>query len=286
MTVSGINTHNAPSLLKVSAVAGTFTTGYCAIGESGTGRLLIHSGGQVDCRTIRIGGQTGGSGYVSVDGANGGSALFTEGGLCIGGDLLTLCDGVETGSHGTLELKNSASVSAGRGTLIGPGGRVTGSGDLSVGVLGLNIENGGSVDPGVTILGVPRAPTALQAIQPGALNIGGNVSISPTAVITLDVIGDTLSLYDRLIITGTANLGGQLVLNFGNGFAPQQGDSFAFMQAGAFSGTFQTTTIAGLEPGFTYTLSATGGTFNLVALNDGVPTTQPTYQLFLPLVRR
>lgn len=286
MTVSGINTHNAPALLKVSAVAGTFTTGYCAIGENGTGRLLIHSGGQVDCRSIRIGGQTGGTGYVSVDGANGGSWLYTEGGLCVGGDLFTLCGGVETGSHGTLELKNSATVSAGRGTLVGPGGRIIGSGDLAVGVLGLEIT-GGYVDPGVTRLLPQRlAAPSIQTIQPGVLNIGGNVAISPTSVITLDVIGKTPSLYDRLIITGTANLGGQLVLNFGNGFAPQQGDSFAFMQAGAFAGSFQTTTIAGLAPGFTYTLSATGGAFNLVALNDGVPTTSATRYVYLPLIRR
>lgn len=286
MTVAGVNAHTVPALLRVTAVAGTFTTGHCAIGESGTARLYIHSGGQVDCRTIRIGGQTGGAGYVSVDGANGGSTLYTEGGLCIGGDLLGLCGGVETGSRGTLELRNNASVSVGRGTLVGPGGRVIGSGDLSVGLLGFNVEDGGSIDPGVTILGAQRAPTALQAIQPGVLNIGGHVAISPTAVITLDVIGNTSSLYDRLIITGTANLGGKLVLNFSNGFAPQQGDSFAFMQAGAFAGSFQTTTIAGLAPGFTYTLSATGGTFNLVALNDGVPTTTSTRYVYLPLIRR
>ena len=105
------------------------------------------------------------------------------------------------------------------------------------------------------------------------MNISGNVSISPTAVITLDVIGKTPSLYDRLIITGTAKFGGKLVLNFGNGLAPKQGESDNVMQAGAFASAFQTTTIAGLAPGFTYTLSAMGGAFNLVALNDGVPTT-------------
>jgi hypothetical protein len=58
------------------------------------------------------------------------------------------------------------------------------------------------------------------------------------------------------------------------------------MQAGVFAGSFQTTTIAGLAPGFTYTLSATGGTFNLVALNDGVPTTSALSRVYLPLIRR
>ena len=290
MTVAGINAHTAPALLKVSAVAGTFTTGHCAIGESGTGRLLIHSGGQVQCQAIRIGGQPGSTGYVSVDGANGGSTLYTEGGLCIGGDLVELCGAADSGLQGTLELRNSGNAVSERGTLVGPGGRVTGSGDLLVGVLGLDVADGGVIDPGVTVLTSGKAAVfaapALPIIQPGVLNIGGNVSISPTAVITLDVIGNTPSLYDRLIITGTAKLGGKLVLNFGNGFAPKQGESYNFMQAGAFASAFQTTTIAGLAPGFTYTLSATGGALNLVALNDGVPTTQASRRVYLPLIRR
>ncbi len=76
------------------------------------------------------------------------------------------------------------------------------------------------------------------------------------------------------------------MLNFGNGFAPKQGDSFQFMQAGAFASSFQTTTIAGLAPGFSYTLSSTGGALNLVALNDGVPTTPALNRVYLPLVMR
>ena len=41
-----------------------------------------------------------------------------------------------------------------------------------------------------------------------------------------------------------------------------------------------------LAPGFTYTLSATGGALNLVALNDGVPTTQAARRVYLPLITR
>jgi len=286
MTVAGRNSHNKPALLQVTRPLNNFSTGVCSIGEGGTGLLLIHSGGQVECGSvIRIGGQPGSSGFVQVNGANGGSTLTTEGALCIAGDMVGLCGAAESGSQGTLELKNSASVSAGVGTIVGPGGKIIGNGDIAVGTLGLVVQPGGSIDPGVTILGAQRltAPSS-QTIQPGALNIGGNVAFSPTAVITLDVIGQTPSLYDRLIVTGTANLGGQLVLNFGNGFAPKQGDSFSFMQAGVFAGSFQTTTIAGLEPGFTYTLSATGGAFNLAALNDGVPTTSALSKVYLPIV--
>ena len=296
MTVAGVNLHNAPALLKVSAVAGTFNTGYCAIGESGTGRLLVHSGGQVECRTVRIGGQPGGSGFVMLDGANGGSTLTTEGGLCIGGDLLGLCDGVETGPQGTLELRNSASVSAGRGTLIGPGGKITGSGDLAVGVLGMNVEPGGMIDPGVNVLApaspisasldpAARGPAEAAVIQTGVLQITGTMTLTNAAQVKFDILGP--QNYDHLQVSGALQLnGGTLVLAFGNGYAPKQGDAFQFLQAGSTAGNFSAVQITGLQPGFQYNLDFSGGQLQLTALNDGVPNSSPSYRLSLPLVAK
>jgi hypothetical protein len=270
-----------------------FRTGICSIGESGTGRLLIHSGGQVECGTIRIGGQPGGIGFVTVNGANGGSTLTTEGGLCIGGDLLGLCDATESGQQGTLELKNSASVSAGRGTLIGPGGKITGSGDIAVGVLGMNIEPGGMVDPGTTVLGAANAlpfaavsASATATIETGALTISGSVTISPTAEVKLDIL--SLTNHDQLVVNGNVALaGGTLTLAFGNGYAPKQGDIFTLFTADNVSGDFSNIAITGLAPGFEYKLDIINGEAVLEALKDGIPMTEASgSQLYLPLVVR
>jgi len=286
MTVAGVNRHGAPALVQVQRPIGSFESGVCAIGESGAAALTIHSGGKMECGTIRIGGQAGGQGFVTVDGANGGSSLTTEGGLCIGGDVIGLCGGVETGSQGTLELQNNASVSAGRGTLVGPGGKIIGSGDIAVGVMGFNVEPGGVIDPGVTVLTPGRAALASSAaIETGTLSINGDVTLSPTAEVKLDILN--LADHDQLIVNGNLNLvGGALTLAFDNGFAPKKGDTFEFLVGDSFTGAFDGIQITGLAPGFEYDWNISGGALVLEALNDGVSTTTGVYQLFLPLLVR
>jgi T5SS/PEP-CTERM-associated repeat protein len=282
MTVAGINDHGVPARLVVERPENQFDSGICAIGESGTGMLLIHSGGQVDCGTIRIGGQTGGIGFVQVNGANGGSSLTTEGGLCIGGDFLGLCGAAESGSQGTLELKNSASVSAGRGTLVGPGGKIIGSGDLFVGVLGLDVAEGGVVDPGVTVLAPENiSPLAAATIETGTFTITGNVTISPTAEVKLDILG--LADHDQLIINGNLNLaGGTLTLAFGNGYLPQEGATFELLTAASTAGEFDDVEITGLPAGYAFSVALVNG--KLVAEVTEAPAA--TFQIFLPLVVR
>ena len=72
-------------------------------------------------------------------------------------------------------------------------------------------------------------------------------------------------------------------LDFGNGYAPNQGDAFTFLTAtGGVTGTFDSVTISGLMPGFEYELSYVGGQLVLEALNDGVP----LRRVYLPLVAR
>ena len=286
MTVAGINSHDRPARLRVTRLAPLdFSHGICAIGESGAGHLLIHSGGQVECGTIRIGGQPGGDGYVLVDGANGGSTLYTEGGLCIGGDETGLCGGVETGSQGALHLKNSATVSAGRGTLIGPGGKLTGSGDIAVGVLGLYVDPDGVLDPGVNVLTPTlrsRALAPLAGIETGVLQISGTLTLSDSAQVKIDILGP--DHYDQLVVSGAVQFnGGTLTLAFGNAYAPRQGDSFQFLLAGSLAGAFSQVQITGLQPGFQYDLEFSGGQLVLTALNDGVADSSPNYNIYLPL---
>ena len=65
---------------------------------------------------------------------------------------------------------------------------------------------------------------------------------------------------------------GKLTIDFIGGFAPQQGQTFSFIQpAGTISGTFDQVVINGLAPGFQYQLaqSSTRG-LSLVATSNGV----------------
>jgi hypothetical protein len=128
----------------------------------------------------------------------------------------------------------------------------------------------------------------LRLVEAGAptttcLAISGTLTTGPTGRLAIPLIGSSAGQYGSLVITGTANLDGVLALNFSQGFAPQQGDTFTFLTATeGISGTFDSVAISGLVPGFEYELTVVDGQVTLEALNDGVP----LRKVFLPLVVR
>jgi hypothetical protein len=107
------------------------------------------------------------------------------------------------------------------------------------------------------------------------------MTMGPTGRLEIPLIGP--GQYGSLAVTGAANLDGVLALNFSQGYAPQQGDTFTVLTAtGSVNGTFDSVEINGLVPGFEYDLTIVDGQVVLEALNDGVP----LRTIFLPLVRR
>src|SRR3989304_5989884 len=70
-------------------------------------------------------------------------------------------------------------------------------------------------------------------------------------------LGGTLpgSQFDRLVVGGTASLGGTLDIDLVNGFTPSAGQSFQFLTAaGGVSGTFASTLFPTLPGGLTWNL--------------------------------
>jgi hypothetical protein len=264
--------------------------GNCVVGRAGRGTLNVSNGALVRCRQLAVGFNGGSRGEVNIDGIFRGvpavvvveGPLPTDGAVCIGRAALCGANGsnvrgdVNIGADGLLR---SSIVG------IGNGGRLRGSGTVITSI-GVAAFEGGSIAPGVVQINrMQRSGDAPH--QVGTLTIQGNVTISETGVITLHVLGGTADLQDRLVVSGTVNLGGDLALNFGNGYAPQQGDQLALIQANVVNGAPQQVEIAGLAPGFEFTLAAPGGVLTLTALNDGAPTTQPLAQpVFLPFVQR
>ena len=168
---------------------------------------------------------------------------------------------------------------------ITPNGSVTGSGVIIVGLIG--VLNEGTLSPGITILTPPLANALLPPAQTQAslatMNITGTLTISPTGRLEIPVVGNAVGEYGSLNVSGTAVLDGVLALQFSQGYAPQQGDTFTLLVAeGNVTGTFDSVEISGLMPGFEYEISIVDGQVVLEALNDGVP----LYPLFLPLVLR
>jgi len=279
-----------PPAPEARAAAQNPDEGNCVVGRAGRGTLNVSNGAFVRCRQLAVGFGAGSRGEMNIDGlfrAVPAQVVVTgpraeDGVMCIG--RVPLCGASGSNVRGEVILGADGQLEA-RIVGIGNGGRLRGSGFL-IAADGVVTFNGGSIAPGV--VQINRMQRTDQAThQVGALTIQGNVTISPTGVITLHVLGGTADLQDRLVVSGTVNLAGDLALNFGNGYAPRQGDQLPLIQADAVNSAPQNVMLAGLEPGFEFTLTAPGGVLTLTALNDGVPATQPLARpVFLPLVQR
>jgi hypothetical protein len=181
-------------------------------------------------------------------------------------------------------MSNNALVAT-SGTYITPNGVISGTGTLAVGFLGL--QNDGTLAPGITMLYplATAAPLSVGHAQEvtGTMAISGTMNIGPTGRLEIPLTGSNPGQYGSLAVTGAAALDGVLALDFRNGYAPKQGDTFTFLTATeGISGTFHSVEISGLAPGFEYKLSIANGQVNLLALNDGTH----LLTLFLPFVQR
>lgn len=249
--------------------------GLCIIGHTYDGGVSLDDGGLLRCRNIQL-GQAGMSGAGSIT---------VDGGMVRALDVLTV--GAVGGGTGLVEMKNNALVAT-NGTYIAPNGVISGTGTLAVGFLGL--QNDGTLAPGINVLYSLASTSPSQAQGEAAtatalatMAISGTLALGSTGQVAIPLIGSGAGQYGRLAITGTANLDGVLALDFSNGYAPNQGDTFTLLTAtDGLTGTFDSVEISGLLPAFEYQITIVDGQVVLEALNDGVP----LHVLFLPLVMR
>jgi hypothetical protein len=111
------------------------------------------------------------------------------------------------------------------------------------------IGSGALVIPAVSSVG-PGAGANLQvlvansgSLMVGALGVGRNdakdFQQSATGRLLFDLAGTALSLFDRLVVAGAAQLGGTLELDLDGGFSPALGQTYGILTASAgVSGTF------------------------------------------------
>ncbi len=119
-------------------------------------------------------------------------------------------------------------------------GVLTGSGTINA-----NVNSGGQVIPG----GAGAA---------GLLSINGNYTQTATGSLNIELGGTTAGTqYDQLDVSGSATVGGSLILGLINGFTPTLGQTFTMVNANPFNGPFSTideSAIAGpvaFEPTYT-----------------------------------
>jgi T5SS/PEP-CTERM-associated repeat protein len=149
--------------------------------------------------------------------------------IAAGGSVVTFYDDV---IHNGVEIRtNTGSRSVFFGDVTGAG-PFTGGGD---------VELNGDLKPGNS---------------PANVSFGGNLLISPTAGLDIELAGTTKGAgYDTLTIAGSVSLSGDLTISLLNNFVPQSGQLFEIITAGGgIDGVFDTELLPTLGGGLYFDL--------------------------------
>jgi T5SS/PEP-CTERM-associated repeat protein len=261
-----------------------------------TGTIRVENGATVtvagsDDNTVLIGRFAGGSGTLDI--ASGGQVIVSDAGgalsrvqvgapLPAGGALGAITDAGAgllriSGSGSRLEA-GSVTVGApagsggtsGGGTVVVSAGGVIDTATLTIGQGGIVSGSGGTISGNVVLDGGTLAPGA----SPGTMAILGDLVLT-SGILRLEIGGTAPGQFDVLTVTGlTKLLGGTVIFDFIDGFAPTAGQSFEVLNAASVEiGTGVTFGVEGLAAGFFFDLAAGSTDLVFVALTDGVSTT-------------
>jgi autotransporter-associated beta strand protein len=172
-------------------------------------------------------------------------------------------------SAGTLTINSGASIGTGsvyvssgaimsnNGTIGGPVTVATGGTLSNLGILNASLSNSGTFVGTGSILGT--ATLADNSITKpgndaiGTLNVGSDVTMTPTSVLTMQVI-NYYSGSDKLIIAGTLKCNGTLNVSVLSG-AIQKGITYQLFDAASITGTFTTLNLPALPDGWSWNTS-------------------------------
>ena len=268
VTVTGMAPNSGPrSEMVVTAPGEQFHVGFV----SGTAGILniVDSGAVfVTCSDMTIGSVNGGEGVVILstsDPAEPASSLAVTGTLDVGNGL---------GGAGVLALSDGTVLVSGD-VNVNTNGTIQGTGLLTV--QGGRIHNRGFITPGLSSGSLPIAPRARTnsglasaGLSPGILTLEGDFEQDATGVVIAEVAGPTPGTqHGQFIVTGSSTLGGKLVLQFANGYAPKTGDHFDVLKmTGTTTGDFASIDVLGLEPGAQFQTAMTNGVYTATAMND------------------
>jgi len=214
----------------------------------------------VSAGTLQI-GNGGTTGAIAGNLVDNSAVIFDRSDTVTNSSTITGNGTLQQSGSGTLVLTGTSSaftgatqVSAGSlevdGTLGDSSTTVTVASGASVGGSGtlggnLNVLSGGTLAPG----------------DPVTLHIGGNLTLNSGSN-TLFQVAST-SNYDKVVVGGTATLGGNLLIQPIGGFVPTGGESFTFITAtGGVSGQFSGVTNT-LGNALTYTYNYNSNDFTV-----------------------
>ncbi len=164
-------------------------------------------------------------------------------------DLSLQNSGTVTLQTGDLAFRQSFTLTAGRLELFG--GNYQGSPYL-LDIRGGVLEGAGRIETGVSVAGELRPGNPLGKLE---ITPNWNTTNTPTSRTFIQLGGTQPGVtFDQFFTGGSLNVGGELRVEFANGFEPAGGEAFEIMRGLVRNGTFSATNApAGFSPELTYT---------------------------------
>jgi hypothetical protein len=162
-----------------------------------------------------------------------------------------------------VQLNNAGTIDLGTGTLVANNFVNTGVLDLGTSgtfsTSGTDWLNAGTVrGTGQIELGgftFTNAGMLSSGHSPGAIAIAGNLVLTPTSSMVVEVAGLADGQYDAISVSGTLTLGGTLETQLLNGYTLPASASLPFLTYGSATGNFSTMNV---PPGLTLALGPNG----------------------------
>lgn len=210
---------------------------------TGTSKVIVNGGTLLTSGTITTAVTTLSNGAINTSGTLNSTSLNVTGGTLTSSGTLTTNTLNVTG--GTLQA--SGTLAAAASTTIN-GGTVLLDTNLTTPVVTLSsgsliVSDTRSViatNVNVTNGTIATAGYNNATLAPATITFSNNVSLSSGSTTGVHVINTTPGQADLMHVTGTAALNGNLATNFNNssGYIPKANDSFVVMEAGSYTGNF------------------------------------------------
>lgn len=283
LTLSGAPTYTGNTLVSAGTLA--LNSGIA----SAAGSLTVNAPGTLQARTtvnraIAGDGTITATGSLTIGDPSSTAGFAFDGTLAVGSNVVTLADADAAQLGSATTLGASGRLDALNGAILASGRSITAATSASAGISG-NLTNNGTVN-GPTISG---QSLALLGDVNGVGNYTGNVRFSgqlspglsaaavslenfqldPTTTLSIELGGVNAGAeFDQLNFTGTGLLDGTLSVSLINGFNPQPGNAFTFIQGGALSGAFDAMNLPPLDPGFSWSYSQTANAAMLAVVPE------------------
>jgi len=169
-----------------------------------------------------------------------------------------------------LSIENHGTVNIPAGKVL----TVEGEGSFMVNTVDGTLQGKGDLNASVHLWSANYG-TLAPGTSAGILTINGDHTMDPSARLEIEIGGTGPDMFDKLIINGQLNAGGEIYATLIDGYEPQIGHSFEIMTFASLTGFFGPVILPPLPDGMiwrqTLNTSATPNTLTLdvVAANDG-----------------